>query len=295
MIDVELTVTPSQGGSPQTIAGSAHFTGDAHGKLLQLAIHGITYDRRYWHVPRINGAAYSYADFMAERGDVVLAIDQLGAGKSSRPDGDSVGLVETARAVASLVEQFRSPSNPLGTAFDRIVLVGQSFGGLTAVRAQAIAGNADGLVVTGWLHGAPPPGDPKAFEPFLAQPYVTLPAAMRQAVFYHAPGSDPDLVKFDAELNTPFTRAQFKDLIAASTTPSSARLAADVRVPVLVQVGRHDALMGGSDVARDARHYTNSPAVTAIELPGAGHNVALHSNRLEGWNYIDRWLDQYCR
>jgi pimeloyl-ACP methyl ester carboxylesterase len=294
MIDVEFSVSPSAGES-QTIAASAHFTGAARGKLLQLAIHGITYDRRYWHVPRVNGAAYSYAEFMAERGDVVLAIDQLGAGKSSRPDGDSLGLVETARGVAALVEQLRTPQNPLGTSFDRIVLVGQSFGGLTAVNAQAVAHNADGLVVTGWLHGAPPPGDPKAFEPFLTTPYVTLPPALRQAVFYHAPGSDPDMAKLDAELNTPFSRAQFGDLITASTTPSSARLAAEVRVPVLVQIGRLDALMGGSDIARDARHYAKSPAVTAIEIPNAGHNLALHSNRLEGWSYTDSWLAQYCR
>lgn len=295
MNDLRFPVSLSDG-SAHTIAASAHFEGDPSGKLLQVAIHGISYDRRYWDVPSFNGTAYSYAEYMAAKGDVVLAIDQLGAGQSSRPDGDFLGLDETARSIAALVSDLRSPHNPLGVAFERIVLVGQSFGGLTAVRAQAATACANGVVVTGWLHGAPPAGDPKDFEPFFAEPYVLLPPPMRQAIFYHPEGSDADLVAFDsAELNGPFTRAQFRDLIIASTTAPSSVFAAEVHVPVLVQVGRSDVLMAGSNVARDARHYTASRAVTAIELPNAGHNLALHENAAEGWGYIDRWLARYCR
>jgi pimeloyl-ACP methyl ester carboxylesterase len=295
MNDLRFSVSLSNGES-HTVAGTAHHSGRCEGKVLQLALHGISYDRRYWDVPRINGTAYSYAEYMRDRGDVVLAIDQLGTGKSGRPDGDFLGLDETARSVVSLVEQLRSPDNPLGVPFERIVLVGQSFGGLTAVRAQALSQCADGLVVTGWLHGAPPPGDPREFEPFFAESYVLLPPPMRQAIFYHAPGADPGVAAYDAaELNSPFTRAQFRDLIAASTTAPSSVFAAEVSVPVLVQVGRLDLLMSGSDVSQDARHYAQSRAITAVELPNAGHNLALHSNNLESWGYIDRWLSHYCR
>ncbi len=295
MNDLRFSVSLSNG-EEHAIAGTAHCSGGVEGKVLQLALHGVSYDRRYWNVPRINGTAYSYAEFMVDRGDVVLAIDQLGTGKSSRPDGDFLGLDETARAVVSLVEQLRSPENPLGVPFERIVLVGQSFGGLTAVRAQALSQCADGLVIMGWLHGAPPPGDPRDFEPFFAESYVALPAPMRQAIFYHAPGVDAAVAAYDAaELNSPFTRAQFRDLISASTSAPSSVFAAEVRVPVLLQVGRLDLLMSGSDTSQDARHYSQSPAVTAVELPNAGHNLALHSNNLESWGYVDRWLSHYCR
>lgn len=38
-----------------------------------------------------------------------------------------------------------------------------------------------------------------------------------------------------------------------------------------------------------------SPSARAIELPNAGHNLALHRNATDGWASIDRWLDHYCR
>lgn len=84
-------------------------------------------------------------------------------------------------------------------------------------------------------------------------------------------------------------------MIVASTSAPSSALAAQVKVPVLLQVGRLDVLMANGNVCADARHYRESRAVTAIELPNAAHNLALHLNAHEGWGYIDRWLAQYCR
>src|SRR5262245_21605351 len=60
--------------------------------VLQVLIHGGTYDHRYWNAPDVNGRSYSYAAYALDRGYSVLALDQLGVGSSSRPPGDEVNL-----------------------------------------------------------------------------------------------------------------------------------------------------------------------------------------------------------
>lgn len=67
--------------------------------VLQVAVHGATHYHLYWDIPAFNGITYSHARYMARHGYTVLAIDQLGAGASAQPDGDTVTLPETASAL----------------------------------------------------------------------------------------------------------------------------------------------------------------------------------------------------
>lgn len=291
VVRVELPVTLSDG-RKYRIAGAAYFQGSPRGKALQLAIHGITYDHRYWDAPTINGVDYSYARFMARAGYVVLAIDQLGAGRSDRPDGDFLNLEESASGVIQLVERFRGRRNPLGVGFERIALVGHSFGGLTAMRAQATCACADGLVISGYLSDTPPPLPVSVIESLLAEPYVHAPPGLRDQIFYSPSSADPDVMAFDnAEIDTTFTRGQLLDIIGAFTTSPSSALAAQIGVPVLIQVGQHDALMSASTASEEDDHYSLSPAVTTQELPRQGHSLNLHPGNAEGWHYVRSWLD----
>jgi pimeloyl-ACP methyl ester carboxylesterase len=289
--EMRLPVTLSDGNT-YGVASAAYFRGGTRGKLLEIAIHGITYDHRYWDAPSIHGVDYSYAHFMAEQGHVVLAIDQLGAGRSDRPNGDFLNLKESASVVKSLVARFRTRQNPLGVAFDKIVLVGHSFGSLTAIRAQAECGCADGVVVTGWLNDTPPPIDPAIFGPLLAEPYVIVPTALREGLFYFAETADPDMIAFDNQrMRTSLSRGQLIDLIGALTSnPTSAVYAAPIEVPVLIQIGQADTLMSANTVSEEDTLYGQSPAVTTQELPNLGHSMNLHRNHLEGWTYIESWL-----
>jgi pimeloyl-ACP methyl ester carboxylesterase len=290
-VKVNLPVTLSDGRS-YSIAGAAYFEGSPRGKVLQLAIHGITYDHQYWDAPSINGVDYSYARFMARAGYVVLAIDQLGAGKSDRPDGDFLNLAETGSSVAQLVEKFRTRHNPLRVGFERIILVGHSFGGLTSLSAQAACSCADGLVVSGWLNDTPPPLTPELVALLLAAPYANLPAELRAQFGYHAASADPTVIAFDnARLNTTVSRGQLLDIMASFTTSPSSALAARIKVPVLLQLGQFDALMAAKTVSEEDDVYGQSPAVTAQELPGQGHVLNLHPDAEEGWRYVDSWLD----
>src|SRR5262245_46104354 len=95
---VEFPVALSDGNT-YTISGYFYYRGTLRNQTLQVLVHGGTYNHKYWDAPTINGHSYSYVNFMAENGYALLAIDQLGDGLSSKPDGDFVAMVETARRV----------------------------------------------------------------------------------------------------------------------------------------------------------------------------------------------------
>jgi pimeloyl-ACP methyl ester carboxylesterase len=279
-------------GKQYAIAAQAYSQGSLTGKVLQIAVHGVSYDHSYWDAPSFNGLSYSYARFMANRGDVVLAVDQLGAGKSDQPDGDFLNLDESARGIEQLVQQFKTHDNPLHVAFQKVVLVGHSFGSLTALHAQAHCQCADGLLLTGWLNDSPLPVDPSVLAPLLAAPYTTLPEELRTSLFYFTASADPDVIAFDnAQISTTVSRGQLLSVIGAmNSNPSPAADAAAVQIPVLLQVGQRDVVMSERSVSDQDSEYTASRAVTSQELPNVGHDLNLHKNHLEGWLYADTWL-----
>src|SRR5215208_5823404 len=130
---VNFPVTLSDGNTYQ-VAGYLYFKDSYQNRTLLLALHGATYNHKYWDVPDINGHEYSFARYMAERKYAVLAIDQLGAGESTKPaDGDSVTLDQTASGIHQVITRLRSGENATGYAFERVVTVGHSLGTINAV------------------------------------------------------------------------------------------------------------------------------------------------------------------
>ena len=73
--------------------------------------------------------------------------------------------------------------------------------------------------------------------------------------------------------------------------------AAEIRVPVLVLVGEHDALMFDHETETDTyqstqRSASKSPASFTFEVvPGAGHNLNLHRQAHDAYSSIQKWLD----
>src|SRR5262249_20189174 len=152
---------------------------------------GGTYNHKYWDVPAMNGHSYSYARFMAEEGYALLAIDQLGTGLSSKPDGDFVTLAETASSLHQVLTELRNGTSSLGYAFGPIVLVGHSFGSINAILVQGTYHDADALVVTGLGHVPHPlPISPDLIAVLAQYPYFGLPPEARSQLFYYAPAAD---------------------------------------------------------------------------------------------------------
>jgi len=264
-------------------------------------LHGGTYNHRYWDAGTINGVDYSYARFMAARCYAVLALDRLGAGESSKPDGDFLDKDENAASIAQVLISLRTPYNPTQRKFKQIVLVGHSLGTFSAVYTLGTYGNiADALVATGWVD-APGvvPIDPAFVEATLAEPYIVFPAEVRTALFYYAPSADPDVIAFDnASLADAYTRGFWLDTIDVLTARALGDVDAikaltrvdQVAVPVFIQLSDFDILAPAAFAGPEADFYVNAPTVTVNILTDMGHCYNLHLNHLDGWEAIAAWI-----
>ena len=112
--------------------------------FVVVAIPGGTYHRRYWDLHPPGRRGFSQAEFLAERGVVVVACDYLGGGDSSWPDdGDFIGLEVQADAAHGVFEHVRD-SLAQGALLDAlppvadptIVGIGQSLGGFITMIQQ---------------------------------------------------------------------------------------------------------------------------------------------------------------
>ena len=287
---LDFSVTLSDGNT-YTIAGFLYYNGNYKNRPLQVLVHGGTYNHNYWNVPAINGHDYSYARFMAEAGYALLAIDQLGAGESSKPPGDFVTLSETASSIHQVLVQMRSNNNPLGYGYDKIVLVGHSFGSINAILVQGTYHDADALVVTALGHVPHPlPIPPELIQQLAQFPYFPLPAEARTALFYFANAADPDVIAYDnANLADLLTRGQLFTTFAAIFDPAADQVGA-VTGPVLVQLGENDALWPSQYASGEAAFWTSASSITVQSLALTGHSFNTHLVNKSGWQSINQWI-----
>jgi pimeloyl-ACP methyl ester carboxylesterase len=292
---VDFPVTLSDG-HQYSVAGWLYHEGPIQKhRVLQVAVHGATYDHHYWDIDDLNGADYSYARWMARQGYAVLAIDQIGTGASGRPDGDFLSLDETASALHQVLVRLRTRHNPIGRGFQSIALVGHSNGALTSVYETGTYHDADVVVSTAWQHSPHPlPFDPAAILGLMTTPYLparTFPEPFIAATFYHLPSTDPAMVHYDfTNLQADQSRRQFLDLLGTSLNPSLSR-STQISERILVQFGDFDALAPAAYGGPEATYYPNA-RLTIQNLSDIGHDVNAHVNHMQSWRGIDRWLEQ---
>ena len=142
-----------------TLSATVHVPSPEHGppRAVLVCWPGGSYSRAYWdmHIPGHRG--YSFAEHMTDRGFVVIAVDPLGAGASSRPsEVDAVNLQTMAAAAAEFVRQLRTLM-AVGELASRLapledvplVAVGHSLGGCLAIVEQALHGSYDAVANLG--------------------------------------------------------------------------------------------------------------------------------------------------
>lgn len=289
---VSFPVTLSDGNTYE-VAGYLYYKGSFHNRTLLLALHGANYNHKYWDVPEINGHEYSFARYMAERKYAVLAIDQLGTGESSKPDGDLLTLDQTANAIHQVITQLRSDSNATGYAFESVVTVSHSLGSINAVYEQGTYHDADAVVTTGMghvPHDIPVPAE--LIIALLQFEYIAVPLELRPVMFYYAPGADPDVIQYDLEqLADLLPRGQLTTGILPSFQfDAEAQRVGSVNGPVLVQLGEFDGLFPASIAGGEAAFFTGTSDVTVQPLAGVGHDFNTHFRNHEGWRLMDEWL-----
>ncbi|WP_447970962.1 alpha/beta hydrolase [Nitrospira sp. M1] len=272
-------------------------------KPLQTLIPGLTYNHHYWNGPRINRRNYSYAQFMARKGFVVLALDLLGSGKSDVPAGDLITLNESSFTIAQVLFRLKSKNNPLRRSFRKVIVVGHSLGAILSVHTLGTFPHAaDALIVTAWAYAPHVVLMPDVVQAALESPYVRFPPALRTQAFYFLSKADPSMVNFDNRFlpdQTPrgiFTqglpllqamvRGNADDVEFIKNFSRSNR----IRVPVLIQLGEFDVLAPASLADQEASFYPRAPTVRVQTLTGIGHSFNLHVNRFKSWNGILGWL-----
>jgi pimeloyl-ACP methyl ester carboxylesterase len=308
-LPVRLPVSPA--GRPP---GDWHVAGDLYlptgaSSTVQVLLPGLTYDRRYWTLP----GPYNYAEHMCRAGYAVLALDRIGTGDSSRPPSEQVNTDNHAHVLHQIVQALRS-GRIGGTAFERVVTVGHSYGSGIAIVEAARHRDVDGVVVSGMLHATThlyeevraffhhasqdPVLGPKAPDGGWPEWYMTQRPGLRARMLEHAEAIEPALSEHNELIKSTATLGEGESLPLTYET----ELSRAVKVPVLVVVGEHDALFSGEQVAFAAEagqvhefeqsFYATEARLETRILPGAGHSLNLHRNAADWFEETRDWMDR---
>lgn len=283
----EVSVPVRWNGGAGYLAGTLTVPDGARPSTVQLLVHGYSYARYYWDFP-YQPETYSYVHACARAGYATLAIDRLGDGNSSRPAGHRLTWNNSALGVAHVVSALRDGS--LGVGFERVVLVGHSYGSVTSYLVAARHPGVDALVVTGAAHrvnlvritelalNSPPVHRNPGFE--VPDPlYVTTRRGWREHL-YHVPNTDPEVIAVDEGL---------KQTAGVLECPSALPylvngVSKHTNIPTLTVIGDQDTLFArwAADCSSDEalamferRFYGPAAKVEAAVIPGAGHDLCL--------------------
>jgi pimeloyl-ACP methyl ester carboxylesterase len=277
-------------------------------RTVQLLVPGLTYDRRYWRLPGI----YDYARHMVRAGYAVLALDRIGTGQSSRPPAAEVTVDSNVAVLHQVVQALRG--GIAGHSFERVVVVGHSFGAGLAIIEAACHRDVDAIVVSGMLHTTTPLYDkvigffhPAAEDEVLAplappegypQWYMTQRPGARRQMLESAEEIDPEMSRHNERIKSTATIGEGQTL-PQTYLPEHSRA---VKVPVLLVVGERDALFSGEAVAfaRDAASvhrfeqgfFSPEAHLETHVIPRAGHALNLHRSAPQWFAIAQAWVDR---
>jgi len=269
---------------------------------------GGTYDKRYWHLEVPGHPGYSFAEHLAARGYIVVAVDHLGVGGSSDPSG-AVGLQVLARGDAAVAAQIadRLRAGTLAPGLMPLDLplvgVGHSMGSCLTTMVQAQSHPYDAVVLLGYgvqvTNVYEDDNDDEALEARIAESeriFREVNAAAPEATscvvprghlrqLFHAPDVPDAVVAADvaAESRVPIRAA------SEVTTPGFvAEYAKAIDVPVFLALG--SALDVSPDPHAEPGNYPASRDVTVHLVEGSAHCHNFAGNRAGLWDRVGTWV-----
>lgn len=279
--------------------------------IALVCLPGGAMTRRYYDLmpPDSADESFSFARQMAARGFVVVLIDHLGIGESSRPaDGYALDAFLLARAnahaTAMVLDKIRNGSAINGlSAIPNVssVGIGHSMGAMLTALQQAAARQHRGIAVLGFsTRGLPEYLTPEARElaqdpaaarretPRLARamfrdPYPKIGRTSDGSQLYaglHAEPAGIQAIKPAREVLLPVPA--YLSMLPGNVAPE----AAQVDVPVFVGLGELD--MAGPPLEAP-KAFTSSPAVEFLLLPQAGHSHFIFAARAQLFDALARW------
>lgn len=274
--------------------------------LVWVCLPGGGMTRPYFDLPI--DESFSFARQMAARGFVVITLDHLGIGGSSRPaDAYALTLDVLAQASANatdailrrLREGMLAEGVPAMTTL-RSLGIGHSMGAMMTTVQQAQHAQHVGIVLLGFsTRGLPDylPSSAKnlghdearAQAPQLAramfggQPYPVIKPSPQSGAIYGGKGADPRAAEAIKAVACPLLPVPaFVSMLPGNVKPE----AQQIGVPVYLGLGEKD--MAGPPHEAPAS-FSASNDVTLYVMPGAGHSHFLFPIRLELFQRLADW------
>lgn len=287
----ELTIEVREpAGAPvvERVAGSVWWpaTPQAWDPSLVVCFHGGGYTRAYFDLAVPGHPGYSMAEHLAERGHVVVALDQPGVGASSRPrDGSAltVDVVVAAHqaACAEIVAAVRAgtlvpelAARPLVTTTG----VGHSLGGSLVTVQQARHRTFDRIAAFGATTLPRRWGGEYSFE--VVSGYASFDRGALRPGFYW---DDVPLAVIAADealgVDMPAALAPAPDVAAAE--------AGLIDVPVLLCYGERDT---SPDPRAEVGVFCGSDDLSLLIVRSSGHCSNFSSGRRTLWSRLDSWV-----
>lgn len=276
--------------------------------LAWVCLSGGGMTRKYFDLPI--EASFSFARQMAERGFIVVTLDHLGIGESSRPaDGYALTMEvianANAHATAELLTRLRegrlSPDYPAQPQL-RSIGLGHSMGAMMTTLQQCAHAQHVGVALLGFSTRGLPEYLPTAAKAaasdlqaaraqapqlaqamFGAQPYPVIKPTPQSGAIYSGKGADPrgaEAIKQVADALLPIPA--FISMLPNNVLPE----ARQITVPVFLGLGERD--MAGPPHEIPAS-FSASHDVTLYIIGGAGHSHFLFPTRLELFQRLANW------
>ncbi|OIW24652.1 hypothetical protein CONLIGDRAFT_102057 [Coniochaeta ligniaria NRRL 30616] len=284
----------------------------AKSDILQIATHGVGFDKRYWDV-EIKPEQYSWVDYTLAQGYSIFTYDRLGTGSSDKPDAYDIvqtdDQVEILRQLTLLLRSGKliSSSKKLGGVNtldrytpDKIVHVGHSFGSICTIGLLQINGSiSDGAILTGFLPNNQLGGisvgtwgfefaresDPKRFSD-RGSGYIVQKTKYNVLLSFLKKGSfEPALLDYAEQIKQPNSVSEFVSIGAIFGTPAK-----DFKAPVQFVVGENDygfcrgECYNTYNITEIETDYYPAASKIAIHIqPKTGHGLALSTNATAGY------------
>ena len=270
---------------------------------LLFCLPGGSYTRAYWHLEVPDHPGYSFAEHMAAKGMLVVAIDHIGTGDSSRhPRAIDLTpeVVASANAAAFSEVVRRAEKGSLAPGLGPLTLgptvaVGHSMGAMLAIYQQSLHRSFDAIAPLGYGTVGPIMN----FGDGVALPSLEsimgaarrglmddIPLIDRSGIRHHFYWEDvpPEVIAADDLTNTRVPGICGPLSIVPFIVSDHARR---VECPVFIGLGERDSTPDHYD---EPRAYASSRDVTLFILEKSAHCHNTAGTRHQLWDRLGHWV-----
>ncbi len=270
---------------------------------LLFCLPGGSYTKAYWHLEVPGHPGYSFAEHLAAQGMLVIAVDHLGTGESTR-HARAVDLTPEVVAAANaatfteLADRARGGSLVPGLGpltLGPTVGVGHSMGAMLAVFQQSLHRSFDAIALLGYgtvgpimsfEDGTPLPSLESIMAAGREGLLDDLPPLDRTSIRHHFYWDDvpPEVIAADDLTITSVPGVTGMLSIVPFIASDHARR---VQCPVFIGLGERDSTPDHHD---EPRAYASSSDVTLFILGRSAHCHNTAGTRHELWDRLARWI-----